>query len=275
MRNRRKNEAFSGTERELHAMTSDLEQLHQDVGVPAMEDGVVTMLDAMDSPRRPTSRRAFLLGTGAAVASGAALWAYSGLSPALAGAATRSQRPLRLEAKSGATFPPHDLKGDLAVAAVAASLENLAVFAYTAGLQAANAGKLGAVPPAVGTFATTALGQHKQHADAWNGVLQSHHKAPVTVVNPTLAPTVQSDFAKVTDVGGLANLALTLETIAAETYQVETAKLKSKAAIGLSASIQPVEMQHIAILYYVLGKYPGSQSSAGSPVAFSPTNQAA
>ena len=51
--------------------------------------------------------------------------------------------------------------------------------------------------------------------------------------------------------------------------------LSSAAAIGLSSSIQPVEMQHIAILYYVLGEYPGVQSASGSPLAFSPTNQAA
>jgi hypothetical protein len=94
-------------------------------------------------------------------------------------------------------------------------------------------------------------------------------------VNPTLAPTVNSDFAKVTTVAELAKLALTLETIAAETYQAETSMLSSAAAIGLSSSIQPVEMQHIAILYYVLGEYPGVQSASGAPLAFNPTNQAA
>ena len=161
------------------------------------------------------------------------------------------------------------------MAAVAASLENLAVFAYTAGLSAATAGKLGTVPPAVATFATTVKGQHQQHADAWNAVLKSHGKAPVTVTNPKLTPVVQADFAKVTDVTGLAELALTLETIAAQTYQAETAKLKSSAAIALSSSIQPVEMQHIAVLYYVLGKYPGAQTASGTPLAFNPTSQAA
>ena len=158
---------------------------------------------------------------------------------------------------------------------MAASLENLAVFAYSAGLAAATAGKLGAVPPAVATFATTVKGQHTQHAAAWNAVLKSHGKAPVTVTNPTLTPTVRSDFAKVTDVTGLAQLAVTLETIAAQTYQTETAKLQSTAAIALSSSIQPVEMQHIAILYYVLGMYPGAQTASGTPLAFNPTSMAA
>jgi hypothetical protein len=252
-------------------MTVELDELHRDAGRPAMASGVDHMIDATGAavPRRSTSRRTFLLGAGAAVAGGAALMTAGRVAPALAGAALQRDDTFK------ASFPPAGLTGDLAVAAVAASLENLAVFAYTAGLQAATAGKLGKVPPAVATFATTARAQHVQHADAWNSVLKAHGKKAVTVVNPALAPTVQSDFAKVTDIGGLAQLALTLETIAAETYQLETSQLKSTAAIGLSASIEPVEMQHIAILYYVLGMYPGAQTAAGTPLAFSSTSQAA
>jgi hypothetical protein len=264
-------EVFSGTESELLAMTRDLDEMHHDVGMPAMRAGVSEMIDNMKASAfsgSGHSRRTFLMGAGAAAAGGAALMVIG--SPALAGASTAKLSSFR--SADAAAFPPAGLSGDLAVAAVAASLENLAVFAYAAGLSAATSGKLGAVPPAVGTFATTAKAQHTQHAAAWNGVLKSNGKAKVTVTNPTLTPTVQADFAKVTDITGLAQLALTLETIAAETYQAETSGLKSAAAIGLSSSIQPVEMQHIAILYYVLGEYPGSQTSAGSPVAFSSAN---
>jgi len=252
---------FEGSGSELRAMTMELDELHHDMGMPAMNGALSQM--------RGTSRRTFLMGAGAAVTGGAVLAVVgSGTLPALAGASTR-----RLSA-ADAAFPPPGLKGDLAVAAVAASLENLAVFAYSSGLSAATAGKLGAVPPAVATFATAAKGQHQQHADAWNAVLKSHGKSAVTVTNPALTPTVRADFAKVTDIAGLAELAVMLETIAAQTYQAETAKLQSKAAIGLSSSIQPVEMQHIAILYYVLGKYPGAQTMSGTPLAFNPTSQA-
>jgi hypothetical protein len=265
---------YQGTESELIAMTRDLDDLHHDVGMPAMWEGVSNMIDNLHDGEntKATSRRTFLMGVGGAVAGGAVL--LSGLTPALAGAATVA-KPSSKSILTSKAFPPAGLKGDLAVAAVAASLENLAVYAYNAGLSAATAGKLGTVPPAVATFATTALAQHTQHAEAWNAVLSAHGKAKVTIVNPTLAPTVNADFAKVTDVPGLANLALTLETIAAETYQAETSMLSSAAAIGLSSSIQPVEMQHIAILYYVLGEYPGVQNANGSPLAFNPTNKAA
>jgi hypothetical protein len=268
---RAKTPRFEGSEHELDAMTKELDELHNDEGAGAMWAGVSNMIDATRTNvgSFSASRRSFLVGAGAAVAGGAALIA----APAMAGAATRAES--RLHLADAAAFPPASYKGDLAVAAVAASLENLAVFAYNAGLTAATAGKLGTVPAAVATFATTAKAQHTQHAAAWNAVLKSNGKKAITVTNPTLTPTIQAAFAKVTDVTGLAQLALMLETAAAATYQAETSMLKSKAAIGLSASIEPVEMQHIAILYYVMGMYPGSQTSAGSPIAFSSTSAAA
>ena len=72
-------------------------------------------------------------------------------------------------------FPPSNLKGDLAVAAVAASLENLAVFAYNAGiaaLAAASSGRcrrrgefamtVGPARPARGRMERRAEGEKKE-----------------------------------------------------------------------------------------------------------------
>jgi hypothetical protein len=114
-----------------------------------------------------------------------------------------------------------------------------------------------------------------KHPAAWNSGLAGAGKKKMTVTYPPLTPTIQADFTKVTDITGLTQLALTLETVATQTYPAETSILKCSAAIGLSSSIQPVDMQHIAILYYVLGEYPGAQTSSGTPLAFNPTNQAA
>lgn len=271
MRKNNHNE-FKGTERELLAMTRTLDEMHNDIGMPSMWAGVESVIDATQGESlssRSSSRRTFLMGVGGAAIGGAALLSVA--APAIAGAVSLDKHP---SSSSSRAFPPAGLKGDLAVAAVAASLENLAVFAYNAGLTAATKGKLGAVPPAVATFATTAKAQHTQHAQAWNAVLKANGKAKVTVTNPTLTPVVLADFAKVKDIPGLAKLALLLEIIAAETYQAETSMLKSSAAVGLSASIQPVEMQHIAILYYVLGEYPGAQNAAGQPIAFGSISKA-
>ncbi|MGC1237457.1 MAG: ferritin-like domain-containing protein [Acidimicrobiales bacterium] len=275
---RNKKPEFAGTEGELVRMTRELDEMHNDLGMPAMWEGVERVIEATQRDEffsRPSSRRTFLFGASAAAVGGAAL--LSAGMPGMAGAVERVRvgaSATGSAASLGHVFPPANLKGDLAVAAVAASLENLAIFAYAAGLSAATAGKLGTVPPAVATFATTAKAQHTEHSAAWNAVLKANGKARVTVTNPTLTPTVKADFAKVTTVPDLANLALMLEIIAAQTYQAETSTLMSKEAIGLSASIQPVEMQHIAILYYVLGEYPGVQNGAGQPLAFGPTSKA-
>jgi hypothetical protein len=265
---------IEATETEIAAMTTELTELHHDVGMPSLHAALEEWTDELRSGSpRTTDRRAFLLGAGGVLAGGAALMVVTA-NPGLAAAATKSS-----SAASSAN-PPNSkggikgLSGDLAVAALAASLENLAVYAYDAGISAATAGKLGTVPPAVVTFAETAKSQHMDHAAAWNAVLTASKKRAVTVTEPALTPTVQKAFGKVTDVTGLAELALELENVAAQTYQVESTRLHLKKAIATAATIQPVEMQHAAILYFVLGRYPGAQGSSGAPLAFNPTSSA-
>lgn len=145
---------------------------------------------------------------------------------------------------------------DLKVAGLAAGLEVLAVGTYKAALDAAGAKKLGAVPAAVGEFVTTAMKHHQAHLDAWNKVITGAGGTAVTAPNATLKPTVDSEFAKVTDIPGVAKLALNLEQIAAATYLSAQNLLTSKDAIQLAGSIQIVDAQHAAILLYVLGEYP-------------------
>ena len=267
------------TDTELSAMTRDLDQLHRDQTLPAMQAAVSEWAESLRegdsaSPRR-ASRRTFLLGAAGLSAGGLLLAACSSSSGSSASTTTPAASGSASGSGSGA-----GLTGDLAVAAMAASLENLGVFAYNAGLQAAQAGKLGTVPPAVATFAQTAMAQHKDHAQAWNSVLTAVGKPAVTATDPALTPTVQQKFAQVKDVAGLAELALLIENVAAQTYQNGIAVLSSRQAIGVAATIQPVEMQHAAILYYALGRYPGVQGdhsnsyAMGSPLAFNPTTLA-
>jgi len=181
----------------------------------------------------------------------------------LAACSSSSSSSTTTTAGSGGSSTAGALTGDLAVAALAASLENLAVAAYGDVLTAATAGKLGTVPPAVATFATTVKAQHAQHAQAWNSaIVAAGHKA-ITVTDPVLTPVVTADFAKVTDIVGAAKLALTLEDGAAATYQSAISAVKATSSVKVAASIQPVEMQHAAILNFVLGQYP-------VPNAFSP-----
>jgi hypothetical protein len=212
------------SEAELAAMTADLDEMHHE-----------TFL------RARTSRRGFLFGTGA-LAAGAVVLAACGNDDKNSSSAT--------------TTGGGKLTGDLQIAAMAASLENLAVGTYDAGIKAAQAGKLGTVPPAVVTFATTAMAQHKDHAAAWNAVLTKNGQRAVTVPDPAVKPSIDAEFAKVKDVPGLVKLALSLENVAAATYLNGISVITNKQALETAASIQPVEMQHAAILNFVLGNYP-------------------
>ena len=274
MNRRKRNDHLS--EVELSAMTGELDQLHHDQTLPGMQAAIAEWTESVrqadsDQPRRP-SRRTFLVGAAGLTASGLLL--------AACGSSSKATAPTTLPPSGSAGGGQSGLSGDLAVAAMAASLENLGVFAYNAGLQAAGQGKLGPVPPAVATFAQTAMAQHKDHAKAWNSVLTAAGKPAVTATDPALTPTVQQKFAQVKDVAGLAELALLIENVAAQTYQNGIAVLSSSQAVAVAATIQPVEMQHAAILYYVLGRYPGIQGDQsnsygmGSPLAFNPTTLA-
>jgi hypothetical protein len=266
--NRRSNrtpDVLAISEGELRRLNVELDDLHHDVSLPALGATVdewveenregQTRLEVVgaEPPARLISRRGLLLGTGAAAIGGVLL----------AACGTSKATPSTTTTPASAST----LTGDLKVAALATSLENLGIYAYRAGIKAATAGKLGTVPPAIVTFATTAMSQHTDHAAAWNAVLTGAGKAKVTETDPVLTPTVNQMFAQVTDVAGLAKLALEIENIAAQTYQASISELSGSKAIQTSASIHPVEMQHAAILNLVLGNYP-------VPNAFNPTSLA-
>lgn len=156
---------------------------------------------------------------------------------------------------------------DLTVANLAAGLEVLAVGTYQAALDAATAGSLGTVPPAVGEFVGTALAHHQAHLDAWNQVITGAGQPEVTEPNATLKPTVDEQFAAVTDVAGAAKLALMLEEIAAATYLSAQNVLTDPDAIMLAGSIQIIDAQHAAVLHFVLGEYPVPDTFAQTELA--------
>jgi Ferritin-like domain len=240
------------SEAELAGMTDALDELHRH-SLPGLADAVVET--RAQHRRVMTSRRGFLAGSGL-VAGGLVLAACGSSSKSTATGDTTG-------ATTGATAADAAMQTDLAVAALASGLENLAVQVYQAGIDAATAGKLGKVPPAVVTFAKTAQMQHKDHAGAWNAVLTGAGKPAVTGVDMTVKTSVTDPaLAKVTDVAGLAKLALALEDVASATYLNALTVLSSKGGIQTTASIQPVEMQHAAILHFLLGQYPVPEAFA-------------
>lgn len=232
------------SEWELRKLTRDMDDHHNEV-MPRMRARVDEWIELERQARTKVgkivvaaaTRRTFLKGSGIVVGS---------LALAACGA------------ESGTSASPSSgkLTGDLQIAGMAASLENLAVGTYMAGLEAATAGKLGTVPPSIAEFAKTAMRQHQEHSDAWNAIVTKNGHAKVTETDQAVKPTVDSAFKDVKDVVGLGKLALLLENIAAATYLNGIGILKNKAALQVASTIQPVEMQHAAILNFVLGQYP-------------------
>jgi hypothetical protein len=274
---KRKHRLMQISEGELTAMTRDLEAAHRE-SLPRLQEAI----DELRSGRS-ASRRGFLFGAVGVTAGGLVLAACggdnkssgssstvatTGATTATTAMAATTMAPATTTAAGGAS----GLTGDLAIAALAAALENTAVATYQAGLDAAAAGKLGAVPPAVATFAKTAQAQHKDHAAAWNAVLTSAGKPAMMGIDKTVQDgLVTPGFANVKDVVGLAKFALVLEDAAAATYLngIENA-LQDAGAIKVAASIQPVEMQHSAILHFILGYYPGPDCFAKTAGARGP-----
>lgn len=259
-------DAMNISERELVSLTADLDDMHHDT-LPSMHEAAAEWTDINEQLRggvaklgaTQASRRTFLLGLGAAM---------GGVALAACGKSSKSSG-------TASTGGDQSLSGDLAIAALAASLENLAVQTYQAGLDAAAKGSLGAVPKAIGNFVTVAQSQHKDHAAAWNSILTGAGKKAVTGVDITVKDAVVTPgFAKVKNVVDLANFALVLENAAAATYLngIENA-IKDAGAIKIAASIQPVEMQHAAILNFVLGNYPVPDSFAKTDGARGPDDK--
>lgn len=248
-----KHEPMQISERELRSMTADVDEMHN-ASLPIMKEALAEWSELHQQIRSGVakvapSRRGFLMGAGVAL---------GGLALAACGSSSKTSTPA-----AGSTTPSSlpttggKLTGDLAVVALAASLENLAVQTYGAGISAATAGKLGTVPPAVVTFAQTVMKQHSDHAAAWNAVLSGAGKSPVTGIDKTVNDAVVTPaFAKVKDAGGLAKLALVLENAAAATYLEAISVVEAPAGIKTAATIEPVELQHAAILNFVLGNYP-------------------
>jgi hypothetical protein len=274
------------SEAELRSMTADLDAMHHDLAMPALADSLAEWTDDIrargeagqdgDAAERVRfDRRRFLTAAGG-IAGATMLAACSSSSSTSSSSATASASASSSATGSAAAVKAggegQALSGDLQVVAMAASLENTAIATYMAGIKAATAGKLGTVPPAVVTFAQTAMAQHQDHQKAWNAVLTSAGKQPVTAVDPVIQPTVSAALGKVTNVTGLAQLALLLEDTAGQTYQSGLSVIKSAAGIKTAASIQPVEFQHAAILNFVLGKYPVPSAFTGTSLARPPSD---
>ena len=257
------------SESSLNQMTRDLDEAHQDA-YPRMRARAAEFSEelaetASSVAGRRLARRGFLLG-GVGVGATLALAACSSSSSPVT-----SSSGSAAAAGSAGSSSAGKYVGDLKVVALATALENQAVGAYQAALNAATAGKLGTVPAAVATFVTTAMSQHQDHAKAWNAVLSGAGVPVITGVPLSNQPATLQALSGASTVGAVAKLALSLEDQAAQTYLFAAANVSSAGGISTAASIAPVEAMHAAILQFVLGDYPIPDSFLGTSKAASTT----
>jgi hypothetical protein len=164
----------------------------------------------------------------------------------------------------GPLNPPVGVPLDSVVVATLASLENLAVAAYATGLAEARAGGIGTVPAATAAALEQALSHHVAHARAFNAVLGVRGYRPISVANPTYRRLGVEALAEVHDAGEFIELALGLERLLAASGLWAAQTLTDPGALAVAVAVQPVEMQHAAVLDYLLGRDPVPAAFASS-----------
>jgi hypothetical protein len=187
---------------------------------------------------------------------------------------------------------------DVQILQTAASIENLAVATYKTALTLPYIGG-SAANPVVTKFAQVTMGQHAQHADAFNAAAKSLGGKAQNKPDPAFVPVVNKAVTSLSGVSaaqgalGVVGLALELENIAAETYVHDTVLAKKSSNKALFASVMGIEAQHVAVLLAVqallmagapqlislspgtAAALPAAAGSVGFPNAFYQTNNAA
>jgi hypothetical protein len=196
------------------------------------------------------TRRAFLL-TAAAGVGAVAVAGCSGGGSSRAATTTSTTAPL------GAPQP----SGDLAVAGQAAALENAIAAAYSSVL---GLDRLGTVPGGLKGLWQTFESHHRDHALAWNAVLTAAGEPVVTAADTAFAQSVVTPgLAAVKDISGAVAFVTSIERTAAATYLAAIGgALTTPGALQTAAAIQPMELQHAAMLDVLAGSTPVAASFA-------------
>jgi len=187
---------------------------------------------------------------------------------------------------------------DVQILQTAASIENLAVATYKTALTLPYIGG-SAANPVITKFAQVTMGQHAQHADAFNAAAKSLGGKAQNKPDPAFVPVVNKAVASLGSATaaqgalGVVGLALELENIAAETYVADTALATSATNKALFASVMGIEAQHVSVLLAVqallmagapqlislapgtAAALPAAAGAVGFPNAFYKTNMAA
>jgi hypothetical protein len=180
---------------------------------------------------------------------------------------------------------------DVAALQTAAGLENLAVATYkTASSLPFISG--GTANPVVKAFVEKMMGQHSEHATAFNAAATRLGGKAQMNPDAKYSDVVRQAIPKIKTAADAVGLAITLEDAAAQTYTKDVGLVTTPELRQLFASVAGVEAQHKAILLTVkalleanqpklialppnLGELPAAAGSVGFPDSFYQTALAA
>jgi len=179
---------------------------------------------------------------------------------------------------------------DVQMLQTAAAIENIAVATYGVALGLDFIGGASA-NPVVKAFVTKTKDQHTEHAAAFNAAVTRLGGKAQNQPDPVLLAVVDRAKPTLTGPGPVVDLAIELETGAAQTYVADVGNFSDKKARAVTASIMGVEAQHVAILNAVkalvaagaaqlialppdAAKLPAAAGGVGFPDPFFKTDQA-
>jgi len=143
---------------------------------------------------------------------------------------------------------------DIMALQTAASIENLAVLTYKTALTLPYLQGGSTAIKTVGAFAKITMGQHAEHAKAFNARAKALGGKEQTGLNPKYAPVVTGMIPALKKGGPLdvVALAITLEDVATSTYvkNIQDADMDPQVRL-LFGTVAGVESQHLATLYAV------------------------
>ncbi len=177
---------------------------------------------------------------------------------------------------------------DTQILQTASSLEVLAVATYGAALT---------LPfikdgnPTIVKFAQTTMGQHDEHAQAFEAQTKALGGKAQKSPNPKYKAVVDAAVPTLKTPADVVALATSLETVATETYLSDLAQFSDAKSKALMASVMGVESQHLATLRAVgallaggapelivipvdASKLPAAAGSVAFPEPFEPTTMA-
>jgi len=239
-------------ERALRELLTESRDLHLDsmrsaaasveefeaIGETRRRDGIDLSATALSRVARyDTSRRDVLAGGGAT----SIAWMIRGLFAGGVGTALSALL----------SSPAHaDEALDVQILQTAVSLELLAIATYGAALELPFIVNGNSV---VRAFAETTMMQHSEHAAAFNAQAKALGGEEQTNPNPKYTPIVEGAKSKLLGPGDVVMLAITLETVATQTYVKNASLLTDSPTKLLMASVSGVEAQHLATLRAVAG----------------------